>query len=47
VVLLDIKDLDASNAYFSNLTYLQRLLLEIVNTLEAPFKGNMSSLNIM
>jgi hypothetical protein len=42
VVLLDIKDLDASNEYFSNLLCLQRLLLEIVNTLEAPFKGNTS-----
>jgi hypothetical protein len=39
---LDIKDRDALNAYFSNLVYLQRLFLEIVNTLGAPFKGNMS-----
>jgi hypothetical protein len=42
VVLLGIKDLDALKAYYSNLIYLQRLLSEIVNTLRAPFKGNMS-----
>jgi hypothetical protein len=44
---LDIKDLDTLNAYFSNLAYLQRLSLEIVNTLGAPFKGTTLSMNIM